>query len=136
MRFRIEVGPKGKPAEAWWENFDEEEVVDEATAKAWADATLQRFNDTLRPGEEPRRFTGRAELLGAGKKEHRWHKLNITTQSDHRGHFDMMRCEVCRAEGRRYGFGERGVKRAAAWKAKKWVNCPGAPTDGTTKGKA
>lgn len=124
MKFRIESGHQGD-TDAWWEDYDKEEVVDEATAKAWAQATIQSFNDTLRPKEKPRRFTGRVEFLGAGTKEHRWVKLNWTTKADHRGNFDMMRCERCGAEGRRYSLGQFGVKRGAPWKAKKWIKCPG-----------
>ncbi len=132
MKFRMETGHQGKD-DAWWENYDKEEVVDEASARQWAENTIQQFNDTLRPGEGARRFTGRVELLGEGSKEHRWHKLNWNTKADHRGSFDMMRCERCGAEGRRYGLGERGIKRGAAWKAKKWIKCPGArPVDRTS----
>ena len=133
MKFSIEVGTKGG-TDAWWEDFDKEEVTDEATARAWAEKTIQRFNDTIqRQNEKPRRFVGGVKLLGGGTKEHRWVKLNLGTKSDHRGIFDMMRCERCKAEGRRYSFGQFGVKRGAPWKAKKWAKCPGAAVDSTAK---
>lgn len=130
MKFEIEVGIKAG-ADVWWEGFDKEEVTDEASAKKWAEATIQSFNESLRPTEKARRFVGGVRLLAEGSKEHRWVKLNWGTKSDHRGSFDMMRCERCGCEGRRYGMGQRGVKRGAAWKAKKWVKCPGSrPLDG------
>ena len=125
MRFQIEVGMKDTK-DVWWEDYDKEDVVDEATARAWAENTVQQFNDTITDKREPLRcFTGGVKILGKGSKEHRWTRLNWTTMSDHRGVFDMMRCERCGAEGRRYGLGERGIKRGAAWKAKKWKSCPG-----------
>jgi len=125
MKFQIEVGTQGA-ADAWWETFDKEEVTDEDSARKWAEATISAFNNTIQNHKEkPRRFIGGVRILGEGLKEHRWGKLNWGTKSDHRGSFDMMRCERCGCEGRRYALGQLGVKRGAAWKAKKWKNCPG-----------
>lgn len=125
MKFQIQVGTKGS-TDSWWESYDKEEVTDEATAQSWATETIQMFNDSIRnPKERPRRFIGGVRILGEGSKEHRWVKQNWGTKSDHRGSFDMMKCERCGCEGRRYALGQFGVKRGATWKAKKWKNCPG-----------
>lgn len=122
MKFQIEVGVK-VGADVWWESFDKEEVTNEATARKWGEKTIQAFNASLRRGEVARRFVGGVRLISEGVKEHKWVKLNWGTKSDHRGSFDMMRCERCGCEGRRYGLGEGGVKRGATWKAKKWKHC-------------
>lgn len=125
MKFRIEVQEKRRSTllPANWETYDKEEVVDEATARLFAEQTLEYFNSTLRTGELPRVFTGRVELLGEGTKQHRWRKLNSVTQMDHHGMFDRMECERCGAKARRYGL--MSLKRTKPYDGKKYEHCPG-----------
>lgn len=54
MRFRIRVSSKTRPA--WTEDYEVDEVIDQAGAHVWAEALVARFNKTLRPTEEPRRL--------------------------------------------------------------------------------
>lgn len=125
MKFRIEVQEKRRSTllPANWETYDKEEVVDEVTAREFAEKTLAYFNATLHRGELPRVFTGQVELLGEGTKMHRWRKLNIITQSDQHGNFDLLKCERCGAKARRYGLAH--IKRTKPYDGKKYATCPG-----------
>lgn len=127
MKFQIEVGVKDG-ADVWWEPYDQEECHDEASIKAWATATIQRFNATLRDGEVARRFVGGVKIEGEGTRKHRWSKRNIMTQADHRGSFDNVYCTVCGATARRYELTR--IKMQKPYTAKKWKFCPGAARDG------
>lgn len=83
----------------------------------WAVETLERFNETLRPGEEPRRLLSVEELHeGDPRREgdyplpplrHLWRKTNLVTQMNKsgRGSFDAYRCEDCGATGKRFTLG-------------------------------
>ena len=121
MKFRIEV--KNKTGDPWWETYDKEEVVDEASGRAWAINLIEWFNSTLRNGEEKRYFTGSVEVLGKGTKKHRWRKKNIVTQADHHGAFDVMECERCGARARRYGLTSYKMQRG--FTTKQYETCPG-----------
>lgn len=123
MKFQIEIAEQGV-SERRWESFDEEECHDEASIKEWAEATVKRFNDSLRPGERPREFCGGIKIIGEGARLHRWTKRNLTTQGDWRGVFDNVQCTVCGARARRYGIDT--IKMQKSYTAKKWKTCPGA----------
>lgn len=132
MKFQIEV--RDTKSGPWWETFDEEECNDEASIKAWAEATIARYNDTLRPGERPRTFIGGIKILGDGTRKHRWTKTAIVTQADHRGTFDKVKCTACGAVARRYGLDR--IKMQKPFTAKRWKNCPGPDTrDGDGEGR-
>lgn len=71
-------------------------------------ALLKRFNDTLRPGEKPRRLVRIVATEATAPKpfvtEHRWEKQNLVTISDRNGLYDKMKCKICGATGKRYGL--------------------------------
>lgn len=123
MKFKIEVS---SASGTWFETYDEHAVTTEAQAVDFGNRTIAYFNSTLRPHEEPRTFTGKAELVGAGKGgDHDWRKKNLVTLSDHRGWYDNMECDACGITARRYGLST--IKRSVAFRAKKYAYCSGAP---------
>lgn len=122
MKFQIEVLEKGARA-SWWETYDKEEVVDEATARAYAKKMIDYFNSTLRSGEKRRSFVGGIKLIDEGTREHKWTKSNVVTLADHRGAFDNVTCKTCGARARRYGLWNLKMQRG--YTAKKWKTCPG-----------
>lgn len=124
MKFQIEVtSARGE----WWETYDEASVTTDADAVAFGTRTVAYFNDTLRPHEDPRTFTGKVRILGPGKGgSHDWEKRNLMTLSDHRGLFDNVQCRSCGVTARRYGLGH--IKRSAQYRAKKYDFCAGVPT--------
>jgi hypothetical protein len=90
----------------------------------WAHALIQRYNDTLRPGERARTLD-RVEVetlnVPSAKREHAWEKTNLTT-IEYRGRFyDTAKCTGCGVTGKRYGVSE--VARDAKFRAKKYRFC-------------
>lgn len=91
---------------------------------AWATALIQRYNDTLRPGERAR-FLDRVELSEVAdrqvNREHDWHKTNLVTVEYRGQYFDKMVCTRCKVTGKRYGVDS--VTHDAKFKAKKYMYC-------------
>ena len=84
---------------------------------------INHFNNTLRPGETPRRVkrirtkTKNSEQIHI---EHFWDKVSLVTE---RGGYDKMKCTTCGVTGKRYGLGQFGVRIDAKYSAKKYQNC-------------
>lgn len=98
--------------------------------EAWARALIQRYNDTLRPGEYERHFDScTVEEIAAVDtvQEHDWHKTNAVTREFRGRYFDLMVCDRCGVTGKRYGLGP--VTRDTKFKAKKYIGCKGASHD-------
>jgi hypothetical protein len=92
---------------------------------------IENFNDTLRPGELPRRLLkvvylgkegeGNARKLRDGSREpHDWEKSSLVTEV---GGYDRMKCSKCNITGRRYGLGDTGTRRDEAYRAKAFEYC-------------
>lgn len=119
MRFRIEVLIEGN-AEPHWEEY--EEKIDDA--RLWAEAQVKSFNESLRPWEKPRSILSIEILEDDNAAYHDWRKdITRMSISDHLGHYDGMICNKCGITGKRFGMGERGVKRDSKYRAKKYARC-------------
>lgn len=122
MKF-ILVVQHSEGGEAWEEHYDIAAIDSLEKAQAWAQSTIQKFNDTLRPHEKSRKIVSVA-LAGKSDK-HLWHKTNLMTISDPRlGLYDTMKCENCGITGKRFGVSE-AVKLDSKFRAKKYRLCPG-----------
>ena len=91
-------------AERYWETAHVDELRTSTEARAWAAAAVTYFNETLRPGERPRRFEGKVRVFPSDLSKcyaHKWEKKSLVTE---RGGYDIMLCRLCGATGRRYGL--------------------------------
>jgi hypothetical protein len=105
----------------WIENHDLPNVSGQANAEAWAQATLDTFNKTLRPYESPRTLT--SVTIEGVSAEHRWQKISPVTQISPRGRiYDVYKCADCEVTGKRIGLSSV-VKRDSKYRAKKWATC-------------
>jgi len=115
MKFRVKVSEGGDP---WWETFD----LATDDPKAWAEETLDRFNDTRRSGDKFR-VLHEVEILDVDSVErHTWKKLSLVTEVNRHGHHDRMQCENCSITGKRYGIGG-GVTVDSRYKSKVYQRC-------------
>lgn len=117
MKFKMKVCVVGNEAGAWFEEY-EKEVTD---AQAWAEQTIQRFNETLRPKERPRKLLGVEVLNVTGVKEHTWQKVNIMTLTGPKGCYDLMQCKRCGITAKRYGLGNLIFD--SQYRAKRFLRC-------------
>jgi hypothetical protein len=109
----------------WPENYDIPEIKTAEEAERWARATIHRFNDTLRPGEQPREYVSVA--LVAQSEKHAWTKTNLVTLSDARfGMYDRMECAACKITGKRFGLSS-SIKVDRKFKSTKYKRCYGKP---------
>lgn len=98
MRFRIFCTDGGKE---WSEEYNK----DVADANKWAADTIEYFNDTLRPGENPRKLIKVEVLENSNEEFHRWVKRTDGMSVIFRGKMvDLMFCEKCRITGKKYGL--------------------------------
>lgn len=102
MKFTVVVSYKETEGR-WSEDYDKPDIETLEEAEAWADETIARFNNTLRPHEKARKVI-RVEMLG-DSEEHDWERTNpYTLISKHKGNYDAFRCSKCGITGRRYGL--------------------------------
>lgn len=121
MRFRVQVGRfrESGRAFAWWEEFEK----DTDDPDTWAEKTIERFNETLRPGERPR-FVVQTEVLDTDSiRDHDWEKTNLVTIMKHGSSYDAMRCRRCGITGKRYGLGDVGTTRDHKFRATVYLRC-------------
>lgn len=121
-KFKMKV--RGRNDE-WWEDYNLNEVADQAGAEAWANETIRRFNETehVRYGDKAvDRLLLEVVFLGAGPAQHEWQKINSFTIVDQHGARDKWRCKNCGCEAFRYGISDT-LKRTGKWRAKKHEVC-------------
>lgn len=119
MKFRMLVQVEGI-ADPDWETYDEN--IDDP--QDWAEKTIVRFNDTLRPHERPRSLV-RVEILDRHSvKDHRWGKTNLMTLSNAHGIYDRVECERCGIKALRYGL--QRIVRQAPFRPKVYERCDSA----------
>ena len=126
MKFIMFVKDSNKDDSTAWEESEDRPLKPlpetEEGARQWAEKCIAQFNATLRPHERPRTLL-RVEMVVEGTSRHDWTKVSLVTE---KGGFDRMACIVCGLTGRRYGFGDSGIRFDAKFKAKKWLTCNAA----------
>lgn len=85
--------------------------------------TLERFNNTLRPGEQAREYGGFIKIIDK-RREHVWEKSNLVTIEKRGQMYDTYRCTNCSVTAKRYGIGGP-ISIDRKYKAKKWERCNG-----------
>ena len=124
MKFDITVVHDPEDGEPWVEDYDRRDIKTLEDANAYATAIVQRFNETLRPGERARKVV-RVQITGQSTEQnHDWSKINLVTIIDPRmGMYDLMRCTACGISAKRFGLTNIIIDRQ--WGAKKYQKCKG-----------
>ena len=122
MKYRIRVKKEGEDeSKAMWEDVEDDKCM--IIEEAWfsARALVQRFNETLHPGETPRVFLNveADESTEFAKGKHSWSKWSLVTEA---GGYDIYRCETCDITGKRYEV-EPEIIRDSKYKAKVYARC-------------
>lgn len=121
MQFYLIVKYLNKNGDPWKEKEDRPEVTTLEEAEAWGKETINRFNETLHPGEAPRKYVG-VEKVSDLTFKHDWEKTNLMTISDRTGMYDTYRCAACGITAKRYGIGG-SIHRDRKFKAEKYSLC-------------
>ena len=122
MKFIMTVGKLNGTGEPWEENENHPNIKTETQARQWATDCIQRFNDTLRPKEEPRKLLAVSFPESQTASEiHIWHKTNLVTQIIRGAVFDTMMCSECGVKAKRYGVGNIVID--SEYKAKGFQSC-------------
>lgn len=101
--------------------FEEYEIDEGEDPIKYAEDMIDRFNQTLRPGESPRKLLG-VEIISGDREKHRWEKQNLVTKKGKLGYYDSMECTNCGITGKRYTLGGNIIK-DTKYKAKIYDNC-------------
>lgn len=89
---------------------------DEAAARHWAEETLENFNNTLNPNEEPRELVSVTLHDADATAEHNWTKTSLSGQQDGDGYVhDKMRCKSCGMTAKRFGVNNICIDRKYMW---------------------
>lgn len=94
----------------WWRLVVQDEDTETDPEQEWfeevcvenPEQVIKNFNNTLHPGERPRKLIAAIPILkGNGHKAHKWRKASLVTEA---GGFDRYCCEDCGATGKRHGL--------------------------------
>lgn len=115
---------------SWTEDYDKPGIGDNGNtlqAEDWAFKLIEWFNDTCHLGEAHRRLLG-TKIIGASTA-HVWVKRTSgMSLLFNRSVVDVFFCGNCGITGKKYGIGKSAVKRDYKYRAKKYEECHGAPT--------
>lgn len=121
-KVEVRIKYKGdKDINSWGEIY---EVNNEVNPEVFGKALIDRFNESLKPGEKGREFVGVRDITD-GTFAHQWEKSNACTIIRGSQNYDTMRCKVCGITGKRYGLSS-GVTRDSQYRAKVYETCTGA----------
>jgi len=84
----------------WVEEYSDL-VVDDMTELRHCQFLIKRFNETLRPRESPREVVNVRPIIKNLNRNHKWQKVSLVTE---KGGYDVYRCAICGATGKRYGL--------------------------------
>lgn len=120
MKYRIRTKNEGDDdSKARWEDAEDDKCM--IVEEAWfsARAMVQRFNETLRPGERPRVLLNveADESTEFAKGKHTWRKWSLVTEA---GGYDIYKCETCGITGKRHGLEPEIIRDP---KAKVYARC-------------
>jgi hypothetical protein len=121
MKFKIQVKSIGNPfnKDHWWETY-EKDVED---AEKEAIEMVDRFNESLREGEFPRRLLKVEVIDNHSIKDHDWEKINLVTIKDKNNSlYDIYKCRKCLITGKRFGLNP-GITIDYKYRAKVYKRC-------------
>ena len=122
MEIRIKVKDI-KTESVWWENYN---ISDNETPFQWAIETVEKFNKTLKTGENPRELVDVEIIREKSDPFHYWEKVNFVTIVEKNGKsYDKYKCNNCGITGKRYGLSQN-IERDRKYKAKIYETCNGA----------
>lgn len=122
MKFRIYVNNVGgRPGQAWWEEYEVNDLKSREDVQNWAQKQVQFFNDALRPGEIERTCEEVEVLDVDARKDHDWIKTSLAMKMMRGRARDTYRCVVCGITGTRAGVGD--LERDVRYKAKIYSRC-------------
>jgi hypothetical protein len=121
MKFNITVSHRDHDL-LWVEAYDRAEVKNVGDAVRWAEALIDKFNRTLRPGERARKVLAVTRTGDSSAPPHDWGKTNLVTVSDHGQYYDTMECVRCGVTGKRYGL-DNTIIIDQKFKDKKYERC-------------
>lgn len=84
-----------------WKEPISDMVVDDMTILRHCQFIIERFNNTLRSKELPRKVISVRPTSKKINRYHNWKKESIVTE---KGGYDKYRCSNCGATGKRYGL--------------------------------
>ena len=113
-RISVVCADAATPDHTWVETYTEGAAsygfpVGHTDPAAWAHTLVQRYNDSLRPGERRRMVISTSITeVPVGEKivfAHAWEKTNLVTIIKGGRSYDTARCTVCGATSKRFGVG-------------------------------
>ncbi len=116
MLFKIQLETDTR--DPWWEKYDKP-IED---PRGWAKETIECFNSTLRPSEEPRELLDVQIIDAQSNKDHTWVKQNIMTIMRGSSSYDKVKCQVCGITGKRFGLSP-SVRIDSKFMAKVYQRC-------------
>lgn len=117
--YKFKICNAGDEAGFWFEEYAIDNSEDPAS---YINGMIEKFNDTLRPGEKPRTCLGFDLVESNDMKEHDWEKTNLFTKSWHGKSYDTYKCKQCGITGKRWGLSP-DITRDPRYKAKKYDWC-------------
>lgn len=107
IKFLVDTFKKGygNNTEDYWEDA---ETIGNETPMQCAERIVKFFNDTLRPGETPRKVVEAKEVTNEESnyvKQHDWAKTNLFTKIKRHISWDEYVCLNCNATGKIYHLG-------------------------------
>lgn len=108
MTFQMAVCSLRDESVVWTEDYDRENVIDQASAEKAAALIIEDYNAYLREHEAARKVV--SVIFGAGDavpepKPHDWKKTNLVTVSNKSGSWDEYKCNACGITAKRHGLG-------------------------------
>ena len=102
-----EIVPKFKIiVENYMNQWEEEYDKPVPDARDWATKTIERYNNSLYPGDLPRRLID-VIVTDEVSEAHKWEKTNLVTVMGKGGFsYDTARCERCGITAKRLGLGD------------------------------
>lgn len=115
MKFKILVKNKN---EEWWEDYN----INTDDPEKLSSGMVNSFNDSLRPGESPRKLL-KVEIISEKNIKHDWIKRTDGMSVLFRGeHVDLIYCGKCGITGKRYGMGNP-TRIDSKYRLKKYQTC-------------
>jgi hypothetical protein len=101
----LEDGMDARMRSPWSEDYNRAEILNLQEAAVWGENLIQRFNNSLRPGETPRKYVGVEEAPDSDALiPHEWQKTNLVTIIKGLQVYDTAICLRCNITAKRFGL--------------------------------